>query len=180
MKVTLEYLEWLNACEDWIEYYKTLGGITDSEQVIRACIRDSEFSYARWLMARLLNRPSRIAWAIFSAEQVIHIYEKRYPNSKAPRNAIEAAKAVLANDNPENRAAAMVARHAAAAAAADATAYASSYAASDAASDAAYAAARSARAAEAARKEMRIRILEYGINLLKEQEQSKWHLIILN
>ncbi len=228
-QVTLEYLEGLNACSSGIRYYQTLGGIADPTQVIRACIRDEEFSHARWLMARLLSRPGKIAWAIFSAEQVIEIYEKRYPDNKAPRNAIEAAKAVLENDSPESREAAHLAQRAAAdaaatayatayaayadaatayaaadaaaaAAAAYATAYAAyadaatAYAAADAAADAAAAAAAAAyatayatayaayadaatatayaaayAAADAARREMRISILEYGIALLEKE-----------
>ena len=167
-QVTLEYLEGLNACLSGIRYYQTLGGITDPAQVIRACIRDEKFSHARWLMARLLDRPGKIAWAIFSAEQVIEIYEKRYPGNKAPRNAIEAAKAVLQNDSPESREAARVARRAA-----DATyayaAYAAAYAAADAADAAAYAADAADAADAASRREMRIRILEYGITLLEKE-----------
>ena len=43
-----------------------------------------------------------VSYAVFAAEQVIKIYEKKYPNNKKPRLAIEATKKVLHNDNKEN------------------------------------------------------------------------------
>jgi len=51
--------------------------------------------------------------AIFSAESVIDIYEKDYPDDDRPRKAIEAAKKVLQKDTKANRAAAWAARAAA-------------------------------------------------------------------
>jgi len=42
--------------------------------------------------------------AIACAEHVLPIFEKRRPDDNRPRRAIEAAKAVLENDTPENRA----------------------------------------------------------------------------
>jgi len=59
------------------------------------------------------KREDSISLAIFAAELVIDIFEKKYPNDKRPREAIEAAKRVLKNDTKENRAAAGAARVAA-------------------------------------------------------------------
>ena len=93
-----------------------------------------------------------VALAIFSAELVINIYEKQYPNDDRPKRAIEAARRWLkdptlyaANDaGAAAYAAAAAARVAnAAARAAYAAAYAA-YAAAYAAANAAYAAARAA------------------------------------
>ena len=81
-----------------------------------------------------------VALAIFAAELVIGIFEKKYPEDKRPRKAIEAAKKYLENPTQVNAAAA----HAAAYAAYDAT-----YAAYD-AYDATYAAYAAAHAAHAA------------------------------
>ena len=205
MKITLEYLQGLNACSDGVRYWESLN-LTDPVEVIRACIRDEKWGYGRWLMARMLSRKDKIAWAVFAAEQVIEIYEKRYPDKKAPLAAIDAAKAVI--ENQESREAARVARWAADAAAAadDAAADAATYAAATyaaaayatyaaAAADADYAAyadyaatyaaaayaAYAAAAADAtyaaadaadACREMRVRILEYGITLFQKAEQA--------
>jgi len=38
------------------------------------------------------KKEDSVKLAIFAAEQVIEIYEKKYPNDKRPREAIEAAK----------------------------------------------------------------------------------------
>ncbi len=83
-----------------------------------------------------------VSYAVFAAEQVLDIFENKYPDDKRPRKAIQAAKKCIKNPSKENKKAADV--------------YAAAYA--DAYADA---------AAAAAKKKMQIKILEYGIKLLK-------------
>ena len=69
-----------------------------------------------------MNKTQKVQYAIFAAEQVIDIYEKKYPDDLRPRKAIEAAKSYL--DNPCKKTKAYAAAYvddaaAAAAAAAD-------------------------------------------------------------
>jgi len=52
------------------------------------------------------TKKDSVGLAIYSAELVLDIYEKQYPNDKQPRDAIKAAKRVLKNDNKKNRLAA--------------------------------------------------------------------------
>jgi len=129
------------------------------------------YDWANWLIVRVMERKQYLAYAIFSAEQVIGIYETQHPSNDRPRKAIEAAKRVLENDTPENRANAWAAYAAAYAAAADAeaaawAAYAAAYAAY--AAYAAGAAAYAAYAAAYARIEKQTRILNYGMGLLEK------------
>ena len=70
-------------------------------------------------------------------EHILHFYEDKYPNDKRPRQAIEAARRCITDKSPAARAAAWAAAWAAGA------------------------------AAGAAKKQMQIKILEYGICLLK-------------
>lgn len=110
------------------------------------------------------KKKDSVAMAIFCAELVIGIYEKKYPDDNRPRKAIEAAKAWLENPTKKNRHAAAASAAVAVAAAADAhAAYARAHAtasaaavasAADAAAYAASAVASSAaHAASAAKKE---------------------------
>ena len=85
-----------------------------------------------------------VEMAIYAAELVIDHYEKEYPNDKRPRQAIEAAKAYLAN--PTNANAYAAANAAANAANAAANAYAATNAAYYAANAAYYANAANANA----------------------------------
>ena len=77
------------------------------------------------------KKEDSVGFAIFAAEQVIEIFEKKYPNDDRPRNAIEAAKAYIVALKSGDTNAAYTAAYAAAYAA-----YAAAYAA-DAASAAA-------------------------------------------
>lgn len=91
----------------------------------------------RILRAWKFTKEDSVALAIFAAEQVVEIYEERYPGDLRPRKAIEAAKAYL--ENPTDATDAADAAYAAADAAAY-TARAAARAAAEAAAEAAYAA----------------------------------------
>jgi len=131
------------------------------------------------------TKEESVKLAIFSAELVIDLYEKKYPKDSRPREAIEAAKTYLKDPSEAARAAAYAAARAAAravdAAAARAAAYAAARAAAYAAARAAYAAdaadaaARAARAAAyaAAREKILAKIEKYLLSRVKELEEIK-------
>ena len=137
--ITVEWLQSKGACEESI---KAWHGETDHDTFAtlnRLVVKNPEWGH--WLICRIMNKNQSVQYAIFAAEQVIDIYEGKYPNDKRPRNAIEAAKAYVQNPSKKTKAYA--------ADAADAAADAAAYAA-DAAAYAAYAAADAADAACAA------------------------------
>ena len=153
-KVTEKRLRALGACSDGKDYVVNNCPHTDSIKVVEWLIKEDKLDWANWLIVRVMERKQYLAYAIYSAEQVIDIYEKKYPDDKRPRNAIKAAEKVLKNDTKKNRAAA----------AAASAAYAA-YDAADAAYDAADAAYDAADAA--AKRKMRLKILRYGLRLLR-------------
>ena len=143
MKITTSFLNDRNACQEgmqWVSDNKLIG--MEALPFIDSLMCGDKLDWANWLIVRVMNYKQYVSYAVFSAEQVIDIYEKQYPDDKCPRNAIEAAKKCIDNPNAENKKAADAAADAAYAAAAAA------YAAD--AADAAYAAAAYAAAAAAA------------------------------
>ena len=77
-------------------------------------IKSEKWNWNEWLIQKSVNQKQAIKVAIFSAELVIDIYEKKYPEDKRPRQAIEAAKAYLKKPNEANKnAAALAAAYAA-------------------------------------------------------------------
>jgi len=177
-KVTREFLRDKGVCSGGYEFWcKNCEGLTNEKQILK--LAEKHFEWANWLIVRIMSYEEYVAYAIFAAELVLYIYEKKYPNNKAPRQAIEAAKKCLSNPTTENK-------KAAAAAAAAAYAYADAYAAAAAAAayayaaDAAYAAyaayaadAYAADAADAAYAagayEIKNKIINYGLKLLKQE-----------
>jgi hypothetical protein len=147
----------------WIEKYKPCQSALDwwnkkekdSLTILNQLIDDKKYNWADWMITRIMHKHEYVAYAIFAAEQVIHIYEKKYPNDDKPRKAIEAAKRYLKNPTIKNK-------DASAAAAAYADAYADAASAAD---------AYDASAASAAKETMRIKILKYGIELLKGEKK---------
>jgi len=176
--ITLKWLQSKGACKESLEAWHKETDHGTLATLNRLVVKNPE--WGNWLVCRLMNKNQAARYAIFSAEQVLDIYERKYPDDKRPRNAIEAAKAYLKNPCAKTKAAAVNAYTAAYAAYAAAYAYATAnvaYAASnaaayaaDAASNAAayYAAYAAACAADAAeRRKMQAKILKYGIGLLK-------------
>ena len=150
--ITVKWLEKHNACIKGVEWFRNQTE-TDPIKLIEYFIkhRDKEqLQWGNWLIVRLMKYKQYLSYAIFAAEQVISIYEKKYPDDKRPRKAIEAAKKYLKNSTKENKA---DATYAVAAAAADAATYDAAYIAAD--------------AADAANKKITIKILNYGLKLLK-------------
>ena len=104
-KITFKWLEDVDACEDGVEYYKTLGE-TDLFRLIERGIEDSELDYCNWLIARCMDHKQALRYALYAAESVLHMYEDAYPDDNRPRMAIESVKAVIKRDSRKNREAA--------------------------------------------------------------------------
>jgi len=179
MKLTVKKLENLNACKDAIEEFKNQKE-RNVFKVFDLLLKDKKYQWANWLITQLLERQNRIRYAIHAAEQCLDKFEEKYPEDKRPKLAIEAAKKVLEKDNKKNRDAAYAAAHAAvnAAYAAVNAAYAAAHAAVNAAyaASAAYAVNAAAYAAASAAADVAvdyIKIIKYGITLLKKQELAK-------
>ena len=175
MKLTMKKLETWRACTVGKEWFAGQAE-TDGKKIVETLITEKHLDWANWLVARLLKRADKIRYAIYAAEQVIDIFERKYPEDKRPRQAIDAAKTYLNNPTRANKRAAYYAAYAAYAAAADAdaAAYAAANAAADAAADAAAAAAANAAAATAyaaaaayAAYAMKEKIIRYGLTLVK-------------
>ena len=97
MKITKDWLELVEACSegrDWFNGQKE----TDAIMVLEKLLSEDHWNWANWVIVRVMTRTQYLKYAIFSAEQVISIYEKKYPNNDKPRKAIESAKKVLEND----------------------------------------------------------------------------------
>ena len=130
----------------------------DPWQVIDAL--PSRQDYLKKLVdAETCTKAQAVEYALICAEPVLHIFEEKFPEDKRPRQALEAARKWLQNQNPTEanriiayRAYAHAAADAAKAAYAAQAAYAAANAANAAhAANAAYAAAQAADAAEDAR-----------------------------
>jgi hypothetical protein len=192
MKITEQWLEEKSACSEGVEWFfeqKETEGI----RVVKKLIKEKQLNWANWLIVRVMNYKQYVSYAVFAAEQVIDIFEKKYPNDKRPREAIEAAKKCIEDPIEENKKAAYA--YAAAATAAAAAAYATAataaatydayaaYAATTAATAATAAATYDAYAAYAAyaaatydaydayaacAAALKLKILEYGVKLLEK------------
>lgn len=195
--ITLKWLQSKGACKESLEAWQKETDHNTFATLNRLVSKNPE--WGSWLICRLMNKKQAVQYAIFAAEQVIDIYEGKYPNDKRPRNAIKAAKAYLKNPSKKTKAyaaAAASAAYAYAAAYASAYAYAATYAAAAATYAADYAAGYDAAAAYAAdaagyaagyagayaagayaagaeRRKMKAKILKYGIGLLKQTRKEK-------
>ena len=147
MKFTKEQLLEHSPCADGLAFAATCK--FDFAKIWNTCERGD---WLIWLLRKSgnIDKPTAVKIAIACAEHVLASFEKKHPNVKRPRKAIEAAIEWVKNPTDENRKSADDAAYAAAYAASYAASYAA-YAADAADADAAaYAAASAASAAAAA------------------------------
>ena len=165
MKLTKEWLEKKLACRDGYGWYLENGTPTVSGTV-QKLIASKKTEWANWLISRAMEKNDCVRYAIFSARSVLKIYEDKYPDDFRPRRAIEAAESYVVAGDAAGDAAWEAAGNAAgnAARAARDAARAAWEAAWDAAGDAAWA------AGDAAGGELKMKIIKYGLSLLKKSE----------
>lgn len=157
-KITTEFLQSINACQSGIDQVAKYEN-KEPVAVIRQLVADDHWDWANWLLPRLMDYKGYVSYAVFAALQVIDIYEKKYPNDKRPRLAIEAAQRCIDDPSKKNKLEAE----------AEAAARAAWAAWPPAARAAAEAAVRAAWAAEAGGAEIKTKIIEYGISLFAEK-----------
>jgi len=112
MKITMKWLEKKGACSGAREEFETrkMKSIGVKE-LCTLLVNENKLDWCNWLVSRSLTRMDCIRYAIYAAEQVIDIFEKKYPDDKRPREAIEAAKKYLKNPSKKNKDAASAAAY---------------------------------------------------------------------
>ena len=162
MKITKQWLRDRGACDSSFNHVCENNYIgLDGTVFVKKLIQNNRLSDANWLIVRIMNKKQLVNYAIFAAEQVLDIYEKKCPKDNKPRKAIKSAKEYLRNPCKKTEdAAAHAAAHAAKAA------YSAAKAAYDDASYAAYFAAEAEADATIKRNKL-LNILNNGLDLLK-------------
>ena len=51
----------------------------DSIKILQLLMRKRNYDWASWLIVRLMTYKQYVSYAVFAAEQVIDIFEKKYP-----------------------------------------------------------------------------------------------------
>jgi hypothetical protein len=105
MIITKKWLQEKSACSEGVEWF---GGQekTEGAEVIQKLILKDKLDWANWLIVRIMSYKQYVSYAVYAAELVLPIYEKKYPGDKRPREAIEAAKKCIKNSSEESKAAA--------------------------------------------------------------------------
>jgi len=164
MIINRKWMERHDACNNGKEWFLAQR-ITEPVAGIINLIQHDKIEWANWLILRVMTKHQCLAYKIFSAEQVLPIYEAKYPKDLLSRKALDAAKAVLVNDTEKTRRAAAAyiayANYASSTYAADPVADYAWHAAYD------YVYAHTAAAAINAKKQMHLKILNYGVSLLE-------------
>lgn len=145
MKITKKWLDEKGACvldEEKLRAETEFDG--DILKIVKHLMSKNRFQDANWLITHCNTEFQNVQYAIFAAEQVLYIFEDRFPEDNRPRLAITAAKEYLENQSEETYAA-------------------------DTAYTAAYAAANTAACAAdtAAKKELQEKIIENGLKNIK-------------
>ena len=167
---TLNKIRSFSPCKPgWEKLLLSLGKTkADDEPLSMKAILDSNgINDAMWCI-RALDKKYIVGFAVYCAEAVIPIFEKKYPDDERPRKAIELAKKCNAADAADAADAAYAVASAAYDAADDDYAAYAAASAADAADAAARAASAAAAAASAARAAYDADAASAGINITKK------------
>ena len=97
MKITKAWLKNKSACQEAIEKFKQQKE-TDSYKILQILIKQKKYDWANWFIVRIMKYKQYVSYAVYAAEQVIDIYEKKYPDDDRPRKAIKAARKCIKNN----------------------------------------------------------------------------------
>ena len=90
-KFSKESLKKHSACGEGVRWFLSQKE-TEPVAVVEKLIEEKHFDWANWAVVRCMTYKQYVGYAVFAAEQVVDIYEKKNPGDKRPRQAIEAAK----------------------------------------------------------------------------------------
>ena len=92
IKLAKEWLKKESACRDGFDWFCGQDETLEIK-IIEGFIKEkNHLDWANWLIVRCMKYEQYISYAVYSANQVIKIYEAKYPDDKRPRDAINAAK----------------------------------------------------------------------------------------
>ena len=84
MRITREWLEKQNACWDGKNWYVE-NCPEDSIEGLETLIKNDKLDWANWLIVRTMTYKQHVSYAVYAANEVLGIYEKKYPPSQTPR-----------------------------------------------------------------------------------------------
>ena len=168
MNIIKEWLRENRACNSGVKWFLSQNE-TDAAKIMLKLIECGRPEDSHWIMQKLITtKKQAVMIAVFAAECVLDIFEKKYPDDKRPRKAIDTAKEWIENPciKTKDATAAAYAAYATYATAADAAAAASAAAAAAYAAYATAAYATAATAADVAKKGIQLKIANYTIKVL--------------
>ena len=105
IKVTRKFLEEHYACLDGYKWWvENCEGLSTIEQINK--LNEQKYDWANWLLVRLMDYKQCVSYAVFVAEQALHIDEEECLEDKRlreAREAIEAAKRCIDDPSEENK-----------------------------------------------------------------------------
>ena len=103
VKITKKWIEKQHFNEDFLNWFSSQKE-TSGASIIKSLRAENEFELANWLFVnKLMSYKQYVSYAVFSIEQVMDIYEKKYPNDRRPRQTIKAVKKCIANPSKKNK-----------------------------------------------------------------------------
>ena len=102
MKLTKEKLKSFDPDIEVYQWYLEQN-ITDLFKITSKLIKEKHYDWCSWILVKMMDEKQCVKYALFAAERVLYIFEKKYPNDNRPRKVIEAVKEYLKNPNLINK-----------------------------------------------------------------------------
>lgn len=101
LEITDEWIKQKSPCKEALEWWSKKN--KEPVDILEELIAAKKYSWANWFIVRVMTYHDYVSYAVYAAEQVVGIYEKKYPEDKRPRLAIEAARKCIEAPSEENK-----------------------------------------------------------------------------
>lgn len=101
-KITVKWLQKHSACISLNEMQKA-EKIGDIFSILEELKKRKRYKDANWLLTKYMKKDQCKKYAIFGARLALPIFEKKYPNENSPRKTLEAAEKYLKNKTKKNK-----------------------------------------------------------------------------
>jgi len=94
MQINKEVLKSLNPCFDRYEHFLENNANFDGSFNDFLDLTNLDYDDKTWVAEKILTQNQAVIWSVLCAESVLHIFEKKYPKDKRPRDCINFLKTV--------------------------------------------------------------------------------------
>ena len=84
VNINQKWIKEKRPCVEAVEWWHKNGEEKNAIVVLKKLLAEKRYNWANWLIVRLMDYRDYVSYAVFAAEEVVKLYEKKYPADHRP------------------------------------------------------------------------------------------------